>query len=388
VLQFRIIDTGSSGRKGRMECWPCLGSLRPFAGLRNSKATKPFFDCLPEELLVRLAFFICLHEIKAVKSVSLRCRAAANAASLTTISGQCLYVIGGHTIGSGVKAVSRDCEKYEMGKDAWAEIPPMSVARRCAAAAVASGCIYVLGGTSSDQALKSAERFDAETVSWETLPDLCYSRVWGSAASIAGRVYLCAGSGGMYSPHHYIRTAECFDVSLRRWSELPPMLQGRRCAASAVLHGCLVMCGGSDGGLPLSSAEYFSPDCNRWRPLPPMPSGRRNAACCARGEKLYVIGGEDGVAACDAMMFDASTQVWTYFKANLLNSRWWAVAAVISENLLVCGGTDGAAPLSSAEVYDEEMGMWRPLPRMTRPRNVAVGRALFQRERNFLHFFD
>jgi len=335
---------------------------------------------LPADALIsKTASFVCLHEALALRATSARVHVAASAA--TRQHGSFLFVCGGCC---GQRSRSPNCmrmlscaEKFDAQSGCWERVPDMTEARGCAAAVVLGCRLYVIGGSNGLEALASVERFDSELCCWERLPPMADCRVWPSAGAINGTIYVCAGTDGMYVPHRYVRSVQGFHAESGTWRDLPQMLQGRRSAASAVLLGCLYVCGGSDGKLPLSSVERFDPASwhRKWRALPPMPSGRRHAACCVVGDAtLLVIGGEDTSASMTSgLAFDAKTGSWTTLQPQIQLGRWWALALAVAGQPYICGGTDGARALASAEKLIEDEEQWEPASSMLQARCSAVG---------------
>ena len=77
-----------------------------------------------------------------------------------------MYVLGGYD-DSDSKFLS-SCEKYDLEKDEWKPIDPMTVAK-CAfgACTVGGRYIYVIGGYDGVVRLDIIERYDTEIQKWE-----------------------------------------------------------------------------------------------------------------------------------------------------------------------------------------------------------------------------
>lgn len=331
-----------------------------------------FDRLLPDELIGRTATFVSLHDALVLKATSPRIRVAASAA--TSRRSSVLVVCGGW---HGLSALSSG-EKLDLQTGSWEQLLDMHEPRRCAVAAVRGSRLYVMGGSDGPRALASVERFDLEFGCWERLQDMPDCRVWACAGNISGTLYVCAGTDGLSVPHNYVRSMYSFQEDLGAWRTLPPMLHSRCCAASAVLLGCLYVCGGSNGKLPLRSVERFDPRCkqlSKWTEVAPMPSGRRHATCFVAGEStLFVIGGESASRCTSSgVAFDARVGSWTTLEPQIALGRWWATSTTVAGQPYICGGLEGSLALGSVERFVEKSRRWEPAPSLLQARFGAVG---------------
>jgi len=348
-------------------CWP----YKLQAPVKRPSRATFSFRSLPDELIGRTATFVGLHEARVLRATSTRIRVAASVA--TRQGGSVLVVCGGC---HGTQALS-SAEKLDLQIGSWERLPDMNEPRRCAAAFARGSRMYVIGGSDGTRALASVERFDVDPGCWERLQDMPECRVWPCAGSIGGTVYVCAGTSGLSAPHNYVRSMHSFQEDVGVWHALPPMLHGRRCAVSAVLLGCLYVCGGSDGKLPLRSVERFDPCCkelSKWTEVAPMPSGRRHATCFVAGEAtLFVLGGEDeSQCTSSGFAFDVRVGSWITLQPQIALGRWWATSAMFAGQPYVCGGREGSLGLGSVEKFVEEDQRWEPVPPLLQARCGAV----------------
>ncbi|KAK4264851.1 hypothetical protein QN277_025974 [Acacia crassicarpa] len=116
----------------------------------------------------------------------------------------------------------------------WRPGPNMRVGREFAAAGVADGKIYVIGGCVADTWARStnwAEVFDPETGRWDTVPSLVEVRdKWMHASAVIdGKVYAMADRGGVV-----------YDTRNKVWEsvgcELDLGWRGRACVVDGVLY--------------------------------------------------------------------------------------------------------------------------------------------------------
>ncbi|KAI9117042.1 hypothetical protein K1719_012041 [Acacia pycnantha] len=152
--------------------------------------------------------------------------------SAYAVLGHNIYVIGGFINDAPSPHVwILDCRFNK-----WRQGPNMRVGREFAAAGVADGKIYVIGGCVADTWARStnwAEVFDPETGRWDTVPSLVEVRdKWMHArAVIDGKVYAMGDRGGVV-----------YDTRNKVWEsvvcELDLGWRGRACVVDGVLYCC------------------------------------------------------------------------------------------------------------------------------------------------------
>lgn len=254
----------------------------------------------------------------------------------SAVLGGHIYVCGLGLCERGGKAVSFN--PHVVPQRAW-KLYSLGFSRIRTATTVLAGKLYVCGGEApcTTQAFSSVERFDpAGTGRWELLPPMNEKRVNAACAPLAGQLLVCGGAlGGERYAHTIKRSAEFYNPECNKWTAAPPMTAKRVGHCSATVAGRVHVCGGYDGdNFPqaLRSAEVLFPGANAWATLPPMRVGRGYAAMGVMARRLYVCGGVPAQPALGA-----------------------------------------AAPLSSAERFDPDRGIWEELPPMLTPR---VGHAI------------
>merc|ERR1719336_2949589 len=103
----------------------------------------------------------------------------------------------------------------------------------------------------------------------------------------SSKLYVCGGA----SDDQVLKTLECLDFSTGRWEELQSMPFKRHGHAAAFLHGDFYVCG-AEGELG-HTALRFCPGPGAWKQLPNMSMRREYPAVAALGGRLYVCGGRD-----------------------------------------------------------------------------------------------
>lgn len=216
-------------------------------------------------------------------------------ASAVALAGK-LIVCGGS---DGAGRNTRSVECLDPGPQAspkhlelvtWELGPSMLQERAATSAAVVRGCLYVCGGSDGHRALNTVERFDLSgragpggvAPTWEAAPCMLEERGFAAAAVASGRLYVCGGFDGQRA----LPTVERFDPAASTsgsWSMAPPMRQERLNASAAVACGRLLVCGGVDLNRVLASAERLDPagggpGLHAWEPITPMLHERAGAS--------------------------------------------------------------------------------------------------------------
>merc|ERR1712190_18760 len=83
--------------------------------------------------------------------------------------------------------------------------------------------LYMIGGDDGNQALASAEAFDADTCSWEVLPPMGQERFFTASAFLDDQLYVIGGDDGDES----LRNVEVLDTVAYTWETRVPMLIAR-----------------------------------------------------------------------------------------------------------------------------------------------------------------
>merc|ERR550534_2125411 len=115
--------------------------------------------------------------------------------------------------------------------------------------------LYVVGGLNSGFCeVDTAWRLNPQHGAWEVLPPVPTRRAGAAAAVAGGKLYVLGGEAS----GHALRDVQRFDPVLGRWEAVAPMLAGR-IRAAVCCGGYVYVLGGLDGSRPLRSAERFDP---------------------------------------------------------------------------------------------------------------------------------
>ena len=182
---------------------------------------------------------------------------------------------------------------------------------------------------------------------------------------------------GGSSDANRLRSAELFDPTTDTFTLLPEsgeteLHAPRELAVAAPLpSGQVLIAGGYGGGIStLKSAELFSPETDTFSELPESPQTKRDAAVAAPlpGGQVLIAGGATGHGTTSsAELFNPANGLFTALPESgateMHDPRWTASAAPLpSGQVLIAGGSNEAAPLRSAELFNPETDTFSELP--------------------------
>lgn len=275
-----------------------------------------------------------------------------------------VFICGGESNGQHLRSM----EVFDLGAGVWTPMPPMGEGRSWAAAAAGSGCLYICGGNSGRQVLSSAECYDTSSGTWRKLPPMALAREGAAAVVVYNQLIVVGGGDGSM----VLSEVESLQPHADAWRRLPPMLCHRMGCGAAVIDGVIYVCGGTCGEGCLNTAERFVPMFYAWERLPGMSQRRERFAAAAADGYVYVCGGgEHGQVHASAERYNPVTEAWQGLPA--MPSRVLGMAAASAAGqLLVLGGSYGRQDLKAAVRYDPRASKWECVQPMLAPRNLAV----------------
>ena len=200
----------------------------------------------------------------------------------------------------------------------WKTGPPMKHRRGGAAAAVAGGRLYVIGGYGNvpsgydpnltfNERVGYVEAYDPQLGLWKSRAPLPEPAEALAAAAIGTTVYVSGGYGIDYTVGS-LGALWAYDTVANRWTRKAPLLVARAWHAMVAVDGKLLVFGGSDGkGRLLGSAESYDPATDTWSALPEMPFLRYAMSGATDGRRVYLTGGRDATGRHTFLTFDPAT---------------------------------------------------------------------------------
>ncbi|XP_061413937.1 ectoderm-neural cortex protein 1-like [Lethenteron reissneri] len=210
-----------------------------------------------------------------------------------------VYVTGGR---GSEKSVSKDVWVYDNLHDEWGRAAPMLVARFGHGSAELGGELYVVGGhtagtgqcpASPSAALKQVERYNPATNSWSMVAPLREGVSNAAVVSTREQLYVFGGTGGVSrerSPR-----VQCYQLEENRWSIIGACPQPWR-HTSACLLGKHIFVLGGDTECSASAAYCFHTETHQWTRVEADGFTAKRMSChaVASGNRLHVVGGYFG----------------------------------------------------------------------------------------------
>ncbi|KAK3156311.1 hypothetical protein QOZ80_2AG0105490 [Eleusine coracana subsp. coracana] len=193
----------------------------------------------------------------------------------------------------------------------WRALPP--VPREYAGAdgfacAALGGChLYLLGGrdpraSGGGGSTRRVVFYSARSNRWHRAPDMLRRRRCFAACVMGGRLYVAGGEGG-------VRSAEAFDPGKNRWCVVAEMAAPVVPSVSAVHGGRWYVKG--VGPQQQVVSQVYSPEADAWSVvLDGMVTGWKGPTACLHdgGGRLYAADCKDG---CRLRVYDQAADAWT-----------------------------------------------------------------------------
>lgn len=264
----------------------------------------------------------------------------------------------------------------------WHGLPDLGVIRGGTSAVLVHGRVLAVGGGIGAIPLASSELFDPSTQQWSASGSLHDARRGNSTVVLAdGRVLTSGGiSSGMV-----LASAEIWSPATGQWTLAAPMHQARFNNILEVLSDGRVLAAG--GTAPnttasLASAEIYDPRANTWTETGPLLTSRSDAAAVRLGDgRVFVVGGfteQQGIATtlASAEIYDPVVGGFTRSASMLQARQDFTLTALTRGRVLAAGGSAGSDALGSAEVFDPANGAWTATGSMMQPRRLQSASAL------------
>jgi N-acetylneuraminic acid mutarotase len=271
----------------------------------------------------------------------------------------------------------------------WVTRKPLTVARAKHAGAVVDGKIYVVGGTTVGDSLRTVEIYDPETDDWqpgEPFPPVeegDLGRYSFSAAVLGGEIYL--PGGWCRKPAMPVKTLLVYNPLQNAWNTgtpLPmPEEQGAGNTVAVTLGDKLYLFVG-ERGLPATATIFLVLDGlkkGKWSELPMPEIAFNDRGGAGIGGKFYLVGGRrvethdgKGEQITNRLdVFDPATGQWAK-KMPMPTPRSNPAVVVVNGKLCALGGYDlDHRLLAQVECYDPATDQWSPGWPLPQPRGHA-----------------
>jgi len=257
----------------------------------------------------------------------------------------------------------------------WAKVSEMPIPRFEANAVTLNGKIYVAGGITARNSLKSFESFDPATDTWAEPAPLPEFRNHHGMAVLDGKIYLSGGNFGEFSFDGLARTFWVYTPETDRWESLADMPSGRSSHGMAEIDGKLYVAGGMTTRADEATELWvYDPKTNTWdASRAHLPTARDHLVVASYKGKLYVAGGRYSTNLKKLEIYDPVTDTWTQ-GPDMPTARSGMGFAILSGQLHTLAGEDVDTRhiYMKHEVFDFASQLWIKLPDIPHPLNAPI----------------
>lgn len=175
------------------------------------------------------------------------------------VLGKCVYCIGGSP--NGVVTLDK-AEEYDTREDTWRTIGRMNHPRLGASATSCNGRVYIVGGMSTQQLLKSAEAYDPVTDVWTMVAPMNTERLFHGLVTYRNKIYVIGGLSRKSS------VCEIFDPKSGKWCKGSKTKTFTDKVVAVVLDDKIFAIGEANQKDYKRCLEYFSGDDKKWHAIP------------------------------------------------------------------------------------------------------------------------
>ena len=259
-----------------------------------------------------------------------------------------IYIIGGSSAedAGGPDGLST-VEEYDPKTNTWRQVADMPTPRYYPKAAVVNDMVYVFGGWYEERGVKldypvRVEAYDPATDTWTRKKDMPVSRVHPAVGAVDGKIYIIGGSTGWGHGHERrMDRVDIYDPATDTWETGPKMPTQRDAYLGGVVNNRIYVIGGYGlpGGRVLKAIEEYDPISRQWRKKKDMPDIRYSFRTVVVEDDIYVIGGIDKLRQYLATVdvYHSQTETWSTIPA-MPTPMYPQGAATVNSKIYVFGG--------------------------------------------------
>jgi hypothetical protein len=244
--------------------------------------------------------------------------------------------------------------------------------------------VLVVGGysDSSQRTIAQAELYDPTTGKFSVTGSLAESRFGQTATLLAdGRVLVAGGQNRAVA----LSSAEIYDPATGKFTRTGPMSQSRFGQTATLLPGGKVLVAGGYNAAQmwLASTEVYDPATGKFSPTGDMESPRVfHSAVALSDGRVLIVGGSGqpgyGGSLASAETYDPATGKFSPTASMTAPRSWFSLTVMTDGRVLAAGGqtNKNGGFLGSAEVFDPATGKFGPAGNMTTARSYQTAAVL------------
>jgi N-acetylneuraminic acid mutarotase len=207
-----------------------------------------------------------------------------------------IYVAGGFTANVHKNPLDQFAE-YDVGKDQWRQLAPLSSPRGSVGLAALGGKLHVIGGRGPDaKTVATHEVYDPLTNTWTAAAPLPVARDHLGIISVDGKIYVVGGRTDATVDN--TAYTDVYDPATDKWQSLAPMPTKRSSGAITFYRGLILYFGGECKSTvtraTFDEMEGYDPKANRWTSFAKPATGLHAHSAVTVRDTAYFIGGNSG----------------------------------------------------------------------------------------------
>jgi len=212
-----------------------------------------------------------------------------------------IYIFGGmssHGQCNNITYVLRE------GKAEWEVCNSMPTQRYAAKAFVCHDQVYVMGGRIFMSPCNAVEIFDVVSGMWDKHPNSLVGRMFPAMVEIRGCIYVI---GGLTTDGKFLNDVEVFNTDKKTLTTVTPLQSNRADMSIDKYEKWIIVAGGQGSNGPTNITELYNTEKDYWSSASHMPTARCAAAAVVSGNKFFVIGGMGMQGPCgnfEVLIFD------------------------------------------------------------------------------------
>ncbi|WP_413292987.1 kelch repeat-containing protein [Bdellovibrio sp. HCB185ZH] len=207
-------------------------------------------------------------------------------------------------------------------------------------------------------------------------------RVHNSATTLADGRILVSGGTSLDSPIAALNSAEVYNPSTSRWSDVAPLAQARAHHTATLLgNGKVLVVAGVNQSTYFASAELFDPLTNTWSSAGSMTVARsHHSATLLQDGRVLIAGGATSLGSWTASMeiYDPITNSWSSAGTTLPEPRMNHAAVLLNDGkVFFVGGQNPPVILTTTAIYNPNGApTWGSAPTLTTGRTLLTASLL------------